>query len=88
MTIHNMGNSHKQGIEVLDERSKEVGLTLCQMIMEQTAKDGERFFILVAQLVYGSEVIFTFPKKYKTEAHTRMSAIGQYLEKKYGKTVR
>eukprot|EP00957_Ditylum_brightwellii_P181073 13793602-Ditylum_brightwellii.AAC.1 len=29
-------------------------------------------------------MIFTYPKLYETEAHTRMAAIGQYLEQQYG----
>eukprot|EP00957_Ditylum_brightwellii_P101750 7754224-Ditylum_brightwellii.AAC.1 len=56
--------------------------------MEQTGAEGTRLFISVACSVYGSAVIFTYPKLYATEAYTRMSAIGLFLEKKYGPTVK
>eukprot|EP00957_Ditylum_brightwellii_P041657 3154627-Ditylum_brightwellii.AAC.1 len=33
-------------------------------------------------------MIFTYPKLYETEAHTRIAAIDQYLEQQYGIGVR
>eukprot|EP00957_Ditylum_brightwellii_P206967 15350858-Ditylum_brightwellii.AAC.1 len=52
--------------------------------MEQKGNEGKRLFVFVGRSVYGNEVIFTYPKLYMTEAHTRMAAIGQYLEQQYG----
>eukprot|EP00957_Ditylum_brightwellii_P139517 10633101-Ditylum_brightwellii.AAC.1 len=52
--------------------------------MEQKGTEGKCLFVLVGRLVYGNEVFFIYPKLYNTEAHTRMAAIGQYLEQQYG----
>eukprot|EP00957_Ditylum_brightwellii_P122030 9306621-Ditylum_brightwellii.AAC.1 len=52
--------------------------------MEQKVCEGKRMFVSVGRSVYRNEVIFTYPKLYETEVHTRMAAIGQYLEEQYG----
>eukprot|EP00957_Ditylum_brightwellii_P170339 12965713-Ditylum_brightwellii.AAC.1 len=77
ITIYNLTNSTKLGIEVfgLDSRSKSMGLTLCQMMMEQKGNERKRLYVLVGRSVHKNKVIFTYPKLYETEAHTRMAAI-------------
>eukprot|EP00957_Ditylum_brightwellii_P187523 14280869-Ditylum_brightwellii.AAC.1 len=90
ITIYNLTNSTKLGSKVfgLDSRSKLVGLTLCQMITEQKGSEGKCLFVSVGRSVYENEMIFTYPKLYETGVHTRMAAIGQYLEQQYGIGVR
>jgi hypothetical protein len=89
MTLYNLTTGVKLGIESfgLDTRCKKIGLTLRHMIMEQKGSEGQRLFISVARSVYGNEVLFSYPKLYEKEAHTRMAAIGQYLQQKYGNAI-
>eukprot|EP00957_Ditylum_brightwellii_P185292 14109150-Ditylum_brightwellii.AAC.3 len=49
ITMHNITSNTKLGIEVfrLDTRSKQISLTLRQMIMEQRGKNGKRLFVSI-----------------------------------------
>jgi len=82
--LDSIKTEYRGGIELFDSISEKLGKTLRQLILMETLSKGKRLFISVDRNMFFSDVNFSFPKKYKVEAHDRMMSIGAYLHKRWG----
>ena len=80
---------YREVMELLDLPCKNSGLTVTQMVMDESSKDGtKRLFVSVDSNTYSENINFAFFTKYYKESHNRMVRIGpSYLYKEHGYSI-
>ena len=79
---------YREVMELLDLPCKNSGLTVTQMVMDESSKDGtKRLFVSVDSNTYSEIINFSFFTKYYKDYHNQMVRIGPYLYKEHGYSI-